>query len=521
MRRIKNLNSVQKTNLITAVLIYVFVLVLNFRCEYITDDWHFNFIWETFMPTADVDPVQNFEDIIVSMNNYYMMSGGRVLCHFLAYVMMCFDKCLFNVINALFFVLLGYLCYVHTKNGASENKFRLPLIYLSLLLFLPQFGDTCLWLSGSVNYLWPTVILLACFFAINRYAKEQSIPNMVFLYVSVALSSVTNETTAGMVIIFMLITFGMEHRKISFGHIPPFILAIAGMLMVILAPGNFNRANNIEKISIFDINNLFSTIYMYLVYVIRHYHYLLVIILFSVCVSCFSKKKFSEIVICNKYFITGFLGIIALSLLGFLSERPIFLGMVPIIVGAVSGIMNIIKYYCDEKQSASDKVLSTLPCVAIVMIVVSAIAHILHYIVLSMAVGIIIAGVLMILVFIVIRRSTEPSVTEAKKKIASLSERVKKLCDKVPKFVVPCVLIVVMIIPVANNTVLYFDSMERYSALTDEIADTVFDDDFEITKDGMLPDEGIGIFYPLEALKWGDYQICWVAMNNGIYIEMY
>ena len=513
--------SKQIINIITIIAICFFMLSLNFQCGYISDDWHFNFVWETFNPTPDVQPVQSFSDIIISMKNYYNLSGGRVFCHFLTYVMMFFDKSIFNFFNTSFFAMLGCLCYIHTKGRNRSFIFTLPFIYLSLLLFLPQFGDTCLWLSGSTNYLWPTVLMLACFSAINRYACDQSTANLLLLYISAGLSSVTNETTGGMVIIFMLITFGIEKKAITVKHIPAFILSAAGMMTVLLAPGNSNRANTIEKTSIFDISRFFTTFCGYIEYLFSHCYLPILIIAFAICISIRSKKTLVEIISEHKYFITGFLGVVALTVLGFLSQRPTFLGIAPILIGAFNSIFNIIDYYRNNKQSPFETVLSIVTSTAAVLIPISVITFICRYSSLANSAIMMAAGLLALSVPLLIKKSPQSEQDELESKITAASEKIKRLFNKCSSCVLPCIVMIIMIIPSAQNTILYFNASKNYYELTDKIICAVADGSYENLINAPLPEIDEGAFYPFESSRCTlrPYQIAWIAMNYGVYID--
>lgn len=471
------------------------------------------------MPLPDTKPVQSFDDIITSMKNYYQLSGGRVLCHFFTYIMLYFDKSIFNFINGLFFVTLGYLIYLHTKKETSNNLFILPLIYLSLLLLLPQFGNTCIWLSGATNYLWPTVILITCFLIINKYAEKQSPPVLLLLYLSVTVSSFTNETTAGMVIIFLLITFGIEHKKLTAKLIPVFILSLIGMITVITAPGNFNRADNVEKTSIFDLSKLASTFCIYLEYLFKHYYLFLFVIAFSICLSIRSRKKISDIIVLNKYFITGFLGISALASLGFLSEHPIFIGFVPMIIGGIISIYNIINFYRNNKLSLLQNVLLTFTNTAIVIIIIAPITYIAHYTDLVTAIYTLTAGIILLFISFLIRKNPS-NFKSFEKCFISLNSLLKNINIKSYENFISCTLISIMLLVTIKNSVQYFKAMEYYSNFTNDVISLVLDNNYQnIVYIPLLKDD-VGTFYPSEAFKYGGYHISWIAMNYGVYIKL-
>lgn len=73
------------------------------------------------------------------------------------------NKFVISFFNALVFIMLIYLIYWHSQR--EVRKFNSDVMILLLLIFfcwtsLPNFGETTVWLIGSVNYLWTTVIIL-------------------------------------------------------------------------------------------------------------------------------------------------------------------------------------------------------------------------------------------------------------------------------------------------------------------------------------------------------------------------
>lgn len=109
-------------NILTIVGVFAYILYLTASCPYITDDWHFKFVWRAFRPDGNDTRVTGLSNIIDSMKNYYNMSGGRVICHFITYVFVNINKNIFNIINAVIFVLLGIIIYRAATRTTAPPK---------------------------------------------------------------------------------------------------------------------------------------------------------------------------------------------------------------------------------------------------------------------------------------------------------------------------------------------------------------------------------------------------------------
>lgn len=192
-------------NIISMLAVFIFMLVLNSMLPYISDDVHFKFVWTDFYTSENDRPMTNLADIIESCKNYYNMSGGRVILHFLCFIFVMLPKPIFNVVNSLFFVLLGIVTYKIAAHGCGENKQPpvglLPLIYAIYLLDTPSFGDNCLWLSGSINYLWSCVLLLADVYLIIKYVPRGDTKTLLLCAFPIMLSAALNETTGGILLL--------------------------------------------------------------------------------------------------------------------------------------------------------------------------------------------------------------------------------------------------------------------------------------------------------------------------------
>ncbi|WP_303871827.1 DUF6056 family protein [Acetobacterium wieringae] len=239
----------RKTNLILFWVIvavtFAYMVFLNSKTPLIADDFVYTFIFGTSTP------VMSFGDIVTSQISYYMTWGGRVVAETLTQIFMFLGKDVFNVANSLCYIVFCLAVYFL----AMGRKIRFELLLLTTILvwfFIPMFGQTVMWLTGSCNYLWCGTIILLALLPFRLYEEKQTklLNSVWFALLMIPLfftSGITNENTAGGMILIMLLYCGVNiKRKI---RIPAFaytglVFSIAGFLCMLFAPGNSLRVAN-------------------------------------------------------------------------------------------------------------------------------------------------------------------------------------------------------------------------------------------------------------------------------------
>lgn len=183
------------------VCVFAYILFLTANCGFITDDYHFLFVWKDFEPQTNDKPINGLSDILLSMTNYYNYSGGRIIAHFVAFVFININKWFFNIINSIVFVCLGILIRKLVYDRQKGIPLAQVIIYFSMLLFLPSFGDTVLWISGSVNYLWTSALLLYTVYFCKKHLDDSNRIYYIAMPILFFISSATNETTGGILLV--------------------------------------------------------------------------------------------------------------------------------------------------------------------------------------------------------------------------------------------------------------------------------------------------------------------------------
>lgn len=240
INKIKNIKlSKKQQTIIILGSIFIMMLVLNLLTPLIADDYSYSL-------NLDNTKINSFMDVINYQWWHYFNWGGRTIAHTIAQVFLLFPKYLFSIINPLIYIALIYLMYLHIRGNREDKPLYLLIIHLALWFLLPVFGQTCLWLIGSCNYLWTTVLILWFLWIYRKNTKDISKLKILGLFFLGILAGWTNENTAaGLVIILIgyLIIQKLENKnnKISKLQIIGLIGVLLGFALMILAPGNYIR----------------------------------------------------------------------------------------------------------------------------------------------------------------------------------------------------------------------------------------------------------------------------------------
>lgn len=317
------------------VLVFALMWVLNSMLPYISDDMHFKFIWIKFEVSEGDGLVTNLKDILISIKNYYSLSGGRALLHFLCYLFVYLPKWIFNILNSAMFVLLGIVIRrLVTVNIKERPLFLLPCIYLICLIYMPYFGDNCVWLSGAINYLWSGVLLLFCCYLIIKYIPTAGKKTMALCAIPIIISSLCNETTGGMLLLLSLFVL-IPQRAALKRYIYCFFCTVPWLLTVVLAKGNFARAD-LFGINIYATDSISDTISLYCRYstgILEANPPIFVLLLFMIYTVYVKRRDYMGILRDNGLIFCGLAGVFALCLTGFYSNRPIMLGYIVYLSG--------------------------------------------------------------------------------------------------------------------------------------------------------------------------------------------
>lgn len=246
------------------ILLGVFLLLffLNYKTPMIGDDYSYSFIFSTS------DRISSLSDIFESQYLHYYGWGGRSVVHAIAQALLLFSSpLLIDLFNAFAFLAFICLMYLHVLGKRNVYDIRLLIVlFASVWILQPAFGETILWITGSANYLWGMLIILLFLLPYRFYkpvAGNKVSRNVLYaclMFLGGIIAGWTNENTAlGMILI---ITMYIVYYKYNEWTIRSWVYwgmlgAIVGYIFMIMAPGNFVRA---EGTSISSFHILYRTL---------------------------------------------------------------------------------------------------------------------------------------------------------------------------------------------------------------------------------------------------------------------
>ena len=343
--------------LIILFVIFCLILVLNFLTPLIADDFSYSLY--------NGNRINSWNDIFSKIRFQYMSINGRVPLHFFAIFSLYINKTIFNIINSFMFVFLIFLVYKHIIGKKKHQPLLLLLISLLLWFFIPVFGQTVLWVTGSCNYLWGMTIILAFLlpFRLSLESKPSNSKIMILLMLLFGiLAGWTNENTAGAMIfisIFLLIIYKRKNKNIPLWMYSALLGSLIGFILMITAPGNAIRIENIGGSN--ETNIILMYIRRFIIYINISFRYILPLIIMSLfSISYLYKKNKEKLLICLPYFIGGILAVCAMVLSPIFPDRAMFGSVILIIICIGIGIFN---------SNKEEFMKITIPVLAFVMLI--------------------------------------------------------------------------------------------------------------------------------------------------------
>lgn len=240
MKRMLNSQQIYWLTLLAAGIVF-------FAVNALTPMWGDDYIYGFVLDGQDwtTNRIDTLREFGMTAYNHWMHVNGRLLSNlFQQFWGMQTSKSIFDVCNALVFVLFFYLISQPGANACDEYSTkvkRLAICMFAMVVLTSSFKLTHLWQTGSCNYLWVATCLL-----ILRKIYER------------------NEIAAGMVplaCVFSLLC-GWSHEVFSFplscvfGYVflrekhyrnkrkaAMFLCFLIGTLLILVSPGMHHRAS--------------------------------------------------------------------------------------------------------------------------------------------------------------------------------------------------------------------------------------------------------------------------------------
>lgn len=253
-----------KRNLyIIGIIIFTLIMILNTITPMVADDYAYMY------SIYDYDlRITSIKEIVQSIHSHYYIMNGRSIAHFLVQLFLLWGKPIFNIINSFIFLWLGILIYTFGNYKKRTNIFLYVIINMLMWIFIPDFGQTVLWLDGACNYMWGTTAILSFLLVYRIYMQDQfkfksGVWNLIMIFLGAIAGGYNENTSAACIFGSMIFVVIYKVRKIKVPLWSYFGIAsaIISFIIMILAPGNFSRleasSGSADKIT--SILNNFTT----------------------------------------------------------------------------------------------------------------------------------------------------------------------------------------------------------------------------------------------------------------------
>lgn len=233
----------RKILFVSVVLVsFVLIYVLNVLQPIFGDDW-------VYSMSGEGSRLENFGQLLRYQYNHYFVWGGRIVVHVIAQLLLWAGISLGDLLNSMAYVAFTLAIYYLVKDRNQKYNISL-LIIINLLHWLlqPAFAQTFLWITGSANYLWGTLIIITFIIPFKRFVfdpvSKDGISKSILFFLWGILAGWTNENMA-VALVFMLFVllcyFKIQKKILPKWTVAGFAGVIVGAVILIAAPGNYLR----------------------------------------------------------------------------------------------------------------------------------------------------------------------------------------------------------------------------------------------------------------------------------------
>lgn len=293
------------------LIIMVIVMIAFYALNFFSSQYHDDFVYKFMIAGGEIDyshRIGNIWDIILSQVDHYFTVNGRSIVHFFVQLFTgLLGKQVFNVFNVIFFAAFVWLLKLNLtrQSGLSANGVAIAIV-LALTLLLPRFKDTFLWMTGSINYLWSSTIILAFLYFYDNKRLQPVDTHLIWLLPLAFLTGWTHEGISlplALSLVFLnLLQFKQSYRQQGLWMA---VFLLGGACMAALLPGTFSRLGEGSEIAVSTIGVRIKT--GLTLYAKLRLIYLAIIIAIVAWIK--DRHALKEAIVSNNYLI----GAIALS----------------------------------------------------------------------------------------------------------------------------------------------------------------------------------------------------------------
>ena len=187
--------------------------------------------------------IDGWLSLLHSQAYHYVDTNGRVASSFLVQLFCgLLGKPLFNVVNALVTALFAHLAAT-LVSGCRHSVLALSMVLAWMMTLMPVPGETMLWVSGAVNYLWAATATLSLLVWLQSDRSRRPSPwwqHIVVLLLAMLAGSMNESVTAG-TLLGLVVYFALNRSRFT-GTTRSALLGYAlGVALIFASPAAWQR----------------------------------------------------------------------------------------------------------------------------------------------------------------------------------------------------------------------------------------------------------------------------------------
>lgn len=232
----------KKPFIIALVGFFLLILLLNLLTPFAVDDYVYAFRFD------NGERLSSVLDIFPSLEAHAKEMNGRLFPHFFVQLFTLMPRAVFSVLNALIYTAFILGLYLLCKRKKDYDTPLLCILEGSVFILTPAFGQSFLWMAGSINYLWCDTLLVYLLlpFANVIFRGKSRIRQSTSILMPVAALCFGNMSesvsAAGVGIMALCILYlALQHKKVQWWMICTTIMAAVGWVLLMTAPKNIEN----------------------------------------------------------------------------------------------------------------------------------------------------------------------------------------------------------------------------------------------------------------------------------------
>jgi len=225
--------------LIVLFIVFITVLMLNLLTPMVADDYMYSFSFAT------KDRIQSVSEIFPSLVKHAQVLNGRIIPDFFVHLFLLLPRAIFSILNSVIFIVFILGMYRLIKASQSKYDWQLLLILTGAVFLFPiAFGQTNLWLTGSINYLWRDTLMVWVFVPFSDIVirKKNITGSWKWFFIAAASLYIGNSTenTSTSAILFMglcILWQLLQKRKVYAWMLIAIGFTLLGWLLLVFSPG--------------------------------------------------------------------------------------------------------------------------------------------------------------------------------------------------------------------------------------------------------------------------------------------